>query len=60
MKNAVVNHNGFHARLAVIRAEADERHAQALAEGRSAVDARITELVQYRALAAVDAMLTTT
>lgn len=44
-------------RLDAIRQDATERHAQSLAEARTVVDSRIVELVQHRALAAVDALL---
>jgi len=57
--NSVVVHQGatLAERLEAIREDANERHAQALSATRSTVDSRIVELVQHRALAAVDAVL---
>lgn len=54
---AVITHHDFEARLAVIRAEADERHAERAAVARQDIDARIAELVRYRILQTADAML---
>lgn len=58
-KNIVVQQQGVSLaeRLDAIRQDATERHAQALATARDTIDMRIVELVQHRALAAVDAVL---
>lgn len=58
-KSVVVQQNGVSLveRMEAMRKESDNLYAKSLAQARAAVDGRIAELVQYRALSAVDAVL---